>query len=123
LTPYPYHGTFMNMKPKHPTVTIQLLGQDGNAFSILGRVNIAMKRNGIHDQWSEFHAEATSGNYDNLIMTVMRWFSTDYNSSESNCDNCGINIDNYDGVMDICDDCYDALPEAEPAGSWVKVGK
>jgi hypothetical protein len=36
-----------------------------------------MKRNGIHDQWDEFHTEATSGDYDNLLRTVMAWFAVD----------------------------------------------
>lgn len=62
---------------KYPDINIPLVGEDGNAFSILGRVSRAMKRNGIHDEWDEFHKEATSGNYENLILTVMRWFSVD----------------------------------------------
>jgi hypothetical protein len=62
---------------KYPEVTIPLVGEDGNAFSILGRVSRAMKRAGLHDQWEEFRAEATASDYDNLLMTVMRWFSVD----------------------------------------------
>jgi hypothetical protein len=53
----------------------------------------------------------------------MRWFSTDYDSSESTCANCETKISNYDGIMDICDECYEALPEEEPVGSWAKVDK
>ena len=36
-----------------------------------------MKRNGLKDEVSTFHAEATSGDYDNLLRTVMAWFSVD----------------------------------------------
>jgi hypothetical protein len=62
---------------KYPDISIPLVGEDGNAFSILGRVSRVMKRNGIHDQWDEFHTEATSGDYDNLLRTVMAWFAVD----------------------------------------------
>lgn len=62
---------------KYPNINIPLVGEDGNAFSILGRVSRIMKRNSIHDQWDEFHTEATSGDYDNLLRTVMAWFAVD----------------------------------------------
>jgi len=47
---------------------------DGNAFSILGACSKAMKRAGRYDEWSEFHTEATAGDYDHLLRTVMEWF-------------------------------------------------
>lgn len=62
---------------KYPNINIPLVGEDGNAFSILGRVSRIMKRNGLKDEVSTFHAEATSGDYDNLLRTVMAWFSVD----------------------------------------------
>ena len=63
---------------KHPDINIPLVGQDGNAFAILGRVKRIMRRAGLPDsEWEAFHAEATSGNYDNLLLTVMKWFSVD----------------------------------------------
>ena len=65
------------MNTKYPDINVPLVGEDGNAFSILGRVSRIMKRNGIHDKWDEFHAEATSGDYNHLLMTVMNWFSVD----------------------------------------------
>jgi hypothetical protein len=63
--------------PKYPHINIPLVGEDGNAFSILGRVQRIMKRNGLRDEVEEFRTEATSGDYDNLLLTVMRWFSVD----------------------------------------------
>ena len=64
--------------PKYPEVNIPLIGEDGNAYAILGRVSRAMKRAGIHEsEWDDFYAQATSGDYDNLLVTVMTWFSTD----------------------------------------------
>ncbi len=64
--------------PKYPNIAIALVGEDGNAFAILGRVKRQMRRAGLPaSEWGLFHAEATSGDYDNLLLTVMRWFATD----------------------------------------------
>lgn len=61
--------------PKYPDIEIRLLGEDGNAFSILGRVRRAMYRSGLGDtEWGDFYCEATSGDYDHLLMTTMKWF-------------------------------------------------
>jgi hypothetical protein len=65
------------MKVKHPQIIVPLVGEDGNAFAILARVMRVMKRNGIYDQWDEFHTEATSGDYDHLLRTVVQWFRTE----------------------------------------------
>lgn len=65
------------MNVKHPEINVPLVGEDGNAFSILGRVKRIMRRAGIEDEWEEFHTEATSGDYDHLLMTVMTWFAVD----------------------------------------------
>lgn len=64
-------------QPKHPEINIQLVGQDGNAYSILGRCTDALRRNGLRDQVEAFRKEATSGDYDNVLRTVMAWFSVD----------------------------------------------
>jgi hypothetical protein len=53
---------------------IHLLGQDGNAFAILGAVNKALRRAGVsQEERDAFMAEATAGDYDHLLQTVMRW--------------------------------------------------
>lgn len=66
------------MNTKYPEVNIPLIGEDGNAFAILGRVKRAMRRAGLpNEAWEEFHAEATSSTYDHLLVTVMRWFTVD----------------------------------------------
>lgn len=64
-------------EPKYPNIKIKLVGEDGNAFSILGRCTQALKRNGLKDQVEVFRGEATSGNYDHLLRTVVAWFSVD----------------------------------------------
>jgi hypothetical protein len=64
--------------PKYPNVTVALTGQDGNAFMILGRVRQALRRARVPENEVEaFTAEATSGDYDRLLMTVMRWVETE----------------------------------------------
>lgn len=59
---------------KYPEVEVQLAGEDGNAFVIIGRVAQALARAGAsRDEVSAFQEEATSGDYDNVIQTAMRW--------------------------------------------------
>lgn len=63
---------------KYPEISIQLVGEDGNAFSILARVNQALRRAGVDSAEREaFMAEAQSGDYGNLLRTVMAWVTTD----------------------------------------------
>lgn len=58
----------------YPDVTVELIGTDGNAFAILGRVRRALERAGANeDERSQFMAEATSGDYNHLLATVMAW--------------------------------------------------
>jgi hypothetical protein len=56
-----------------PDVSVELVGEDGNAFAILGRVQKAMRQAGHGDLIPEFNAEATARGYDNLLAAVMRW--------------------------------------------------
>lgn len=57
--------------PKYPDVKVQLVGNDGNAFAILGRVRSALKRAGHAEAVEEYTKEATSGDYDNLLAVTM----------------------------------------------------
>ena len=64
------------MSPKYPDITVRLVGEDGNAFAILGRVIAAMKRAGLSAEEIEmFRVEATAGSYDELLQCVLRWIS------------------------------------------------
>ena len=56
-----------------PKPKVKLTGRDGNAFAILGRVQKALKQNGQEKEAREFFEEATSGDYDHLVQTVMRY--------------------------------------------------
>lgn len=58
---------------KYPDVTVNLVGKDGNAFSIMGEVTRAMRRAGKVDGIDDFMAEATSAeSYDAFLRVVMR---------------------------------------------------
>lgn len=62
------------MEVKHPEIEVELVGHDGNAFSILGRVSAALRRGKVpEEEVDEFMAEAMSGDYDHLLQTAMRW--------------------------------------------------
>jgi hypothetical protein len=64
------------MDPKYPDVHVELLGKDGNAFAILGNVAKALRRAGVAEI-EMFYDEATQGDYDHLLRTVMAWVTVD----------------------------------------------
>lgn len=56
-------------------IELSLIGEDGNAFSILGKAQKAMRRAKLpQEQIDQFMAEATAGDYNHLLQTTMRWF-------------------------------------------------
>ena len=63
----------MNSEPI-TSVKVNLVGQDGNAFSIIGAVTRAMREAQIDEEIiKKYMAEATSGDYDNLLQTTMKY--------------------------------------------------
>jgi len=59
---------------KYPDIEVSLVGEDGNAFAILGKVQLEMRRRGVdRKEVKEFFDEATSGDYDHLLQTAMNW--------------------------------------------------
>lgn len=58
-------------------VKVQLTGEDGNAFFIMGRVSGALKRGGHPELATEFIKEAVKGDYDHLLRTVMEYVETE----------------------------------------------
>ena len=58
---------------KFPQVEVQLTQQDGNAFVIMGRVGMAMRRAGISSaDIDAYRTEAMSGSYDNVLAVTAR---------------------------------------------------
>jgi hypothetical protein len=72
------------IEPRYPEIEVELSGEDGNAFAILGRVSAAIKTY-LRDEGlnpgermaiaNQFTTEATAGDYDNLLLTCHRWVS------------------------------------------------
>lgn len=63
---------------KHPEISVQLAGRDGNAFMILGLCKRAMERAHLSQEESDqFMKEAKSGDYNHLLATVMAWFDVE----------------------------------------------
>ena len=66
--------------PKAETQTgihVKLIGEDGNAFYILGKVCQALRRGGHGDKVDAFLAEAKSGDYYHLLATCMDYVIVD----------------------------------------------
>lgn len=68
----------MGTKPKYPNIKVKLVGTDGNAFSILSKVNRALREAGVDEtEIQKFLEEAKSGDYDHLLQTCMAWVSVE----------------------------------------------
>ena len=50
-----------------------LIGVDGNAFSIIGYTGRALKQTGHRDLVDQMRKEATSGDYNNLLCVCMKY--------------------------------------------------
>jgi hypothetical protein len=55
-------------------IDVDLIGHDGNAFSIMGAVTKAMRRAGVsREEQDEYFKQATAGDYNQLLSTTMEW--------------------------------------------------
>ncbi len=59
--------------PKYDDIEVQLAGQDGNAFMILGRVSGAISRTYGKEAATEYTNEAMAGDYDNLLRVTAEY--------------------------------------------------
>ena len=63
---------------KYPEITVQITGEDGNAFSILGKVRRALRAANIPaEEIKQFMNEAISGDYDHLLQTAMNYVNVE----------------------------------------------
>ena len=61
-------------QPLYPEVKVKLVGTDGNAFAIIGKVCRALRTAGIPlENIEEYRTEAMSGDYDNVLQTTLKW--------------------------------------------------
>lgn len=64
---------------KHTGVEVELLGEDGNTFAMIGACRKALRRSGMGGEelslfMDAFVAEATSGDYDHALDTIGKYF-------------------------------------------------
>lgn len=63
----------MNTETKRPR--LKLIGEDGNAFFIIGRArSVAKKMGWSAERIEEMTKKATSSDYDNLLRVMMEYF-------------------------------------------------
>lgn len=66
------------MEVKYPSITVKLVGTDGNAFAILGKVKTALRKNDVpEEEIKKFATEAIDGDYDHLLQTCIRWVNVE----------------------------------------------
>ena len=68
-----------------PKARVRLVGEDGNAFAILGRVRRGLKRTApphTPEEMKQFGEDARSGDYNHLLQVVERWADEDYGDDE-----------------------------------------
>ena len=61
------------IKMEKEKAVVQLIGEDGNAFAIMGKVTKALKKNGQAELVPQYMTEAMSGGYNNLLMVTMKY--------------------------------------------------
>jgi len=60
-------------KPKYPSVRVQLTGNDGNAYAVIGAVSKALRREVSPDAAAAFtDAAMVCGSYDELLQLAMQ---------------------------------------------------
>jgi len=64
----------MMMKTRYPKIKVRLVGSDGNAFAVLGKVRKALRKAEVsQEEIGQFMKEAMSGDYNNLLKVCMEW--------------------------------------------------
>lgn len=60
---------------RYPDITVKLIGQNGNAFNLLGICAKEMRRAKLpKEEVDEFMRQAQSGDYNHLLATIGEWF-------------------------------------------------
>ena len=77
-------------------------GRDGNAYFIMGAVRRALKDEGYPPEaLKEYGDESTSGDYDHLLRTAMKWCDIDCPEDEYDEDE--------DLDSELCPDCGETM--------------
>ena len=63
---------------KFPKAKMDLIGEDANVFSIMGRATRALRRAGATQaEQDEYQTACQSGDYNNALTTTMDWVNCD----------------------------------------------
>ena len=66
---------------------VRLVGQDGNAWAIMGRVDAALRKHGYtKEDVNIYQEDAMSGDYDHLLRVTLEWVDQYQNKG---CGECG----------------------------------
>jgi len=66
-------GPNSDSSPKFSDVSVELIGQDGNVFSIIGKVTQALRRAGHMDAATEYQKAAMNcESYDEVLQLTMK---------------------------------------------------
>jgi|WetSurSiteA1Bulk_404760.scaffolds.fasta_scaffold03388_2 hypothetical protein len=65
----------MKNERKETKPVLHLVGENGNAFMLLGLARRCAKENGM--DWDKIQSEATSGDYDHLLQVLCTYFDVE----------------------------------------------
>lgn len=57
--------------------SVKMVGEDGNAFAIMGRCKRAARSCWTPQEWETFQQAMMSGDHDHLLQLVMAYFDVD----------------------------------------------
>jgi hypothetical protein len=67
------HYEMTTEMPEDEKPVVRLVGTDGNAFAIMGKVARALRQAGKPELVKRYMDEATSGDYDHLLQVTMKY--------------------------------------------------
>ncbi len=74
MTAQSKHPEITDAKPKYPDIRLSSRRMDGNAFCVVAAVSRALRKGGASpDEIEGFCAEALSKDYDQVLLTAVRW--------------------------------------------------
>lgn len=65
------------MAAKYPEIVVTLAGEDGNAFSIIGKVSRALRKVCTPEEVEAFQRESMTSDYNHVIQTAMQYVTVE----------------------------------------------
>ena len=62
------------IEPLEELPKVTLIGEDSNAFNIIGRCKRAARYHYTQEQWTNIQSQMMSGDYDNVIQIATKYF-------------------------------------------------